>query len=64
MAETKDKVITAESLSAVHNYNENTYITKLNPTGSGTFTMSGNGNFSGTVELDSLKIRNNIITTT
>ena len=63
MAETKDKVVTAESLSAVHTYNENTYITKSNPTGSGTFTMSGDGNFSGTVELDSLKIRNNIITT-
>lgn len=62
MAETKDKVITAESLSAVHTYNENTYLTKFNPTGSGTFTMSGNGNFSGTVELDSLKIRDKIIT--
>lgn len=41
MAETKDKVITIESLSAVHNYNQNTYLTKSNPTGTGTFTMSG-----------------------
>ena len=43
MAETKDKVITIESLSAVHNYNQNTYLAKSNPTGSGTFTMSGDG---------------------
>ena len=64
MAETKDKVITAESLSAVHTYNENTYLTKSNPTGTGTLTITGGGNFSGTVELDSLKIRNNIITST
>ena len=41
MAETKDKVITIESLSAVHNYNQNTYLTKSNPTGTGTLTMSG-----------------------
>lgn len=30
MSEVKDKVITAESLSALHEYNENTYETKEN----------------------------------
>ena len=58
MAETKDKVITAESLSAVHTYNGNTYLTKSNPTGTGTFTMSGGGNFSDAVNVGSLKMGN------
>ena len=30
MAETKDKVVTAESLKALHDYNEKTYETKKN----------------------------------
>ena len=30
MAEIKDKIVTVESLSALHNYNEETYETKAN----------------------------------
>ena len=56
MAETKDKIVTVESLAAVHTHNQNTYITKSDPTGVGTMTMTGNGNFSGVVDVGSLKI--------
>lgn len=41
MAETKDKVVTVESLAAVHIHNQGTYMTKINPSGSGTLTMNG-----------------------
>ena len=56
MAETKNKVVTVESLAAVHTYNQETYMTKDDPTGSGTMTMTGDSNFSGTVNVGSLKI--------
>lgn len=58
MAETKNKVVTVESLAAVHTYNQETYMTKDDPTGSGTMTMTGDGNFSGIVNAGSLKIGN------
>ena len=56
MAEVKDKVVTVESLAAVHTYGQDTYMTKDDPTGTGTLTMTGDGNFSGVVEADSLKL--------
>ena len=56
MAEVKDKVVTVESLAAVHAHNQDTYVTKSDPTGVGTMTMTGNGNFSGIVNAGSLKV--------
>lgn len=56
MAEVKDKIVTAESLAAVHTYNQDTYITKSDPTGVGTLTMTGGGDFSGMVDVGSLKL--------
>lgn len=58
MAEVKNKVVTVESLAAVHTHNQDTYMTKSDPTGVGTMTMTGNGNFSGVVNVGSLKIGN------
>lgn len=56
MAEVKNKVVTVESLAAVHTHNQNTYMTKSDPTGVGTLTMTGNGNLSGVMTVGSLKI--------
>lgn len=56
MAEVKDKVVTVESLAAVHAYNQDTYMTNFNPTGSGTFAMSGDGNFTGDVDANSVTL--------
>lgn len=56
MAEVKNKVVTVESLAAVNTHNKETYMTKDDPTGTGTITMTGGGNFSGIVNVGSLKI--------
>ena len=56
MAEVKDKIITVESLAAVNTHNQETYMTKTDPTGTGTMTMTGDGNFSGDVTAGSFKI--------
>ena len=56
MAEVKNKVVTVESLAAVNTHNQETYMTKSDPTGVGTMTMTGDGNFSGVVDVGSLKI--------
>ena len=56
MAETKNKIVTVESLAAVHTHNQETYMTKSDPTGVGTMTMTGSGDFSGIVNVGSLKI--------
>ena len=56
MAEVKDKIVTVESLAAVNTHNKETYMTKDDPTGTGTMTMTGGGNFSGIVNVGSLKI--------
>ena len=58
MAEVKNKVVTVESLAAVHTHNQDTYMTKSDPTGVGTMTMTGDGDFSGVVDVGSLKIGN------
>ena len=56
MADVKNKVVTVESLAAVNTHNQETYMTKSDPTGVGTMTMTGDGNFSGVVNVGSLKI--------
>ena len=56
MAATKDKIVTVESLAAVHAHNQEAYMTKSDPAGVGTMTMTGNGNFTGVVNVGSLKI--------
>lgn len=56
MAEVKNKVVTVESLAAVNTYNQETYMTKSDPTGVGTMTITGDGDFSGVVNVGSLKI--------
>lgn len=56
MAEVKNKIVTVESLAAVHTHNQTTYMTKSNPTGSGTLSISGDGDFTGEVTANSLTI--------
>lgn len=61
MAEVKNKVVTVESLAAVNTHNQETYMTKNDPTGVGTMTMTGDGDFSGVVNAGSLKIGNAVL---
>lgn len=56
MAGIKDKVVTVESLSTLHEHNKNTYMFMDNPSGSGTMTMDGDANFSGDMNVGSLMI--------
>ena len=56
MTEVKDKVVTVEALSALHEHNKNAYMSMANPAGSGTLTMDGNGNFSGNLNVSSITI--------
>lgn len=56
MAEVKDKIITVEALAAVNTHNQETYMTKSDPTGVGTMTITGGGNISGVLNAGSLKI--------
>ena len=58
MAEVKDKLVTVESLAVVNTYNQDTYMTKSDPTCVGTMTMTGDGNFSGIVNASSVQIGN------
>ena len=58
MAEVKNKIVTVESLAAVHTHNQETYMTKDDPTGTGTMTITGEGNFSGVVKAGSVQIGN------
>lgn len=58
MAEVKNKIVTVESLAAVNTHNQETYMTKSDPVGVGTMTMTGGANFSGVVNAGSLKIGN------
>lgn len=59
MAEIKDKVVTVESLSVLHEHNKNSYMAQVNPTCSGTMTMDGTANFSGNIAVPSLMIGTN-----
>lgn len=61
MAAVKDKIVTVESLAAVNTHNQETYMTKSNPSGNGTMTMTGDGSFSGVVNVGSLKIGNAVL---
>lgn len=61
MAEVKNKVVTVESLNALHTHNKNTYMTKVDPTGSGTITMTGDGVFTGDVAASSITLGNAIL---
>lgn len=58
MAEVKNKIVTVESLAAVNTHNQETYMTKSDPTGVGTLTMTGDGEFSGIVNAGSVQIGN------
>lgn len=60
MAETKDKVVTVESMSALHEHNKNTYMPMVDPTGSGTMKMDGDASFSKNVAVGSLMIGSNV----
>ena len=60
MAEIKDKVVTVESLSVLHEHNKNTYMPVVDPVGSGTMTIDGNGDFSGNLNASSITINSNI----
>ena len=57
----KDKIVTVESLAALHTHNQSTYITQTNPTGSGTFSMSGDGSFTGSVDANSVVMGNAVL---
>lgn len=61
MAEVKDKVVTVESLATVHTHNQETYITKSNPTGNGILSMTGDGNFTGDVTSNSMTLGNAVL---
>lgn len=60
MAQIKDKIVTVESLAALHEHDNNTYMPMVDPTGSGTMTMDGNASFSGDVVVGSIMIGSNI----
>ena len=60
MAEIKDKVVTVESLSTLHEHNKNTYMPMVDPAGSGTMTMDGDASFSKNVTVGSLMIGSNV----
>ena len=46
---TKDKLITVESLAALHEYNQNTYMPMVNPEALGNLSIDGDGIFTGDV---------------
>ena len=58
--EIKDKVVTVESLSTLHEHNKNTYMPMADPIGSGTMTMNGDGNFSGNINVNSITINSSV----
>lgn len=60
MAEIKDKVVTVESLSTLHEHNTKTYMSMSNPAGNGSMTMNGDALFSGNVDIGSLTIGSKI----
>lgn len=60
MADVKNKVVTVESLSALHEHNKENFVNKVNPVCSGTMTMDGDANFSGNVNMGSFMIGSNV----
>lgn len=61
MAEVKNKVVTVESLSTLHEHNKSTYMPIANPSGRGTMTMDGDASFFGDVNVGSLTIGSNVM---
>lgn len=61
MAEVKNKVVTVESLAAVHTHNQDTYMTKSDPVGVGTMTITGDGAFTGDVTTNTVTLGNAIL---
>lgn len=55
MAELKNKVVTVESLAALHTHNQEAYMSQIDPAGSGTFIMDG------AINANSLKIGNAVL---
>lgn len=51
MAELKDKVVTLESLKALHENNKRKYMPMVNPVGSGKMTIDGDISVSGSITL-------------
>lgn len=60
MAEIKDKLVTVESLSVLHEHTIKNYMPSVNPTGSGTMTMDGNANVSGILNAGAFMIGSNV----
>ena len=60
MAQIKDKVVTVESLSALHEDSKKTYMKMNDPAGTGTMTMDGDADFSGNINVGSISIGSNI----
>lgn len=60
MAEIKDKVVTVESLSILHKHNKETYMPMVDPVGSGTMVIDGDGTFSGNLNVSSITINSNV----
>lgn len=60
MAGIRDKVVTVESLSTLHKYDKETYMTQANPTASGTMSMAGDAIFSGSLGANALMLGSNI----
>ena len=60
MAEIKDKIVTVESLSILHEDNRKSYMTKTDPRASGVMTMKGNADFSGDVNVGSITIGSSV----
>ena len=60
MAEVKNKIVTVESLAAIHAHNQGAYMAKSNPTGSGTMTIDGDGSFSGNLNVNTINMGSNI----
>ena len=58
MAEIKDKIVTVESLSVLHEHNKEAYMTQIDPTGNGVLTIDSIkiGNISLEPTIDSLNI--------
>lgn len=61
MAEIKNKIVTVESLAAVHTHSQNTYMVKTDPAGSGTLSMTGDGVFTGDVTSNSVTLGNAVL---
>ena len=61
MAEVKNKIVTVESLAAVKDAINANCMTKTDPTGAGTLSITGDGNFTGEVAANSLTLGNSVL---